>query len=328
MSATPELDAALFHLSLRDAVRAPSSHNSQPWRFHVAGRALDVRADRARALPVVDPDGRELTISCGAAVGHLCVSLRHHGVRPHVDLLPEPADPDLLARVTLGPRIAPSDDDHALFHAVAERHTNRGPFERRAVPLEDIVAVRDAAEAEGAFLLAVQERDRRHALAALIAEGDREQWANPAFRAELAAWMRPNRTDVPDGMPGHAVGIDSNLLSRLGPLMVRRFDRGDGQAAHDSDLAEGAPLLAVLATAHDTPRDWMIAGLALSRLLLRATVHGLAASFLDQPIEVPRLRREVSALLHVDGTPQLVLRFGYGPTVQPVSRRPVEDVLT
>ncbi|MGZ3419624.1 MAG: Acg family FMN-binding oxidoreductase [Polyangiales bacterium] len=327
MTFNHELDTALLRMAVRDAVHAPSSHNSQPWAFSVRDGQLELRADRKRVLPVVDPDGRELVISCGAALGHLCASLRHRGVRPHVELTPDPGDHDLLARVTIAARISPLEEDEELFHAIAARHTNRSAFERREIPLEAIVALRDSAEAEGAWLAAIQEPTRRHQLAALIAEGDRAQWSDPEFRKELAQWLRPNGTVAVDGLPSHEIGIDGRLLSHLVPLVVRRFDRGDGEAAHDAELAEGAPLLAVLGATHDTTRDWMVAGLALSRVLLRATALGISASFLNQAIEVPRLREKVRSLVAITGQPLLILRFGYGRPAVASPRRPLSDVM-
>jgi nitroreductase len=319
------LDATLLRFALGEAVRAPSSHNSQPWKFRVAGCAVEVWADRTRQLPVVDPDGREMIISCGAAVEHLCIALAHHGVRTEVETCIEG---DRLARVRMVEHGEPTDDDHALYGAIANRHTNRGPFARRAVPREVIVQLRDAAEIDGVWLAPMQDHERRHELATLIAEADREQWANPAFRKELAAWVRPNHAREPDGMPGYAIGIESDLLARLGPIVVRTFDRGDGEAARDSELAEGAPLLAVLGSAHDEPKSWLFAGRALSRVLLRATTLGLSASFLNQPIEVPSLRAAVSAIVGIDGAAQLILRLGYGdPPAHVTPRRAVEDVL-
>lgn len=326
-AARAELDATLLRMALRFAVRAPSSHNSQPWLFRVEGPTVELFADRRRALPIVDPHGRELVTSCGAALLHLRVALRKLGWRPDVEILAEPHAPDLLARVRLGERIVPSDDDAALCDAIERRHTNRGAFDARPVPIDVLVALRDEAEAEGAWLAPIQEPERRHLLATLIAEADRAQWHDAAFRRELARWLRPNTDRVVDGMPGHALGM-GDLAAHLGPLVVRTFDRGDGVAAHDRELAEGAPVLAVLGTPHDTPRDWLLAGEALARVLLRATTFGLAASFLNQPIEVEALRGRVRALVGVDGAPQLVLRIGHPKAeVRATPRRAVEDVL-
>jgi nitroreductase len=322
-----ELDATLLRLAVGHAIRAPSSHNTQPWRFHIEGGSVELWADRTRALPHIDPKDRELTISCGAALFCLRIALRHFGYAPVTEILCEPPEPDLLARVTLGDRIVPTREDVELCDAIGRRRTNRSRYEDRPVPLDTVVSLRSAAEIGDAWIAMVQDRPRRHALAELIADADRRQWHDHEFRRELAAWLRSNRHGATDGMPGYALGR-SDLAAAFSPLVVRTFDRGDGEAAHDLELADGAPLLAVFGTARDAPRDWVIVGEALSRTLLAATVQGLAASFLNQPLEVPELRPKVREIVGIDGAAQLIVRMGY-PTkdVRPTPRRAVEDVL-
>jgi len=163
-------------------------------------------------------------------------------------------------------------------------------------------------------------------MADLIEKGDRAQWANKAFRHELAKWVHANHSKRRDGIPGYARGIGS-LMSYAGPLVVRTFDMGDGQAASDYELATGSPALGVLGTEGDTVRDWLAAGQALARVLLRARVEDVWASFLNQPVEVPSLRMNVSHAIGSPGFPQAILRFGFANDIIPTPRRQVEDVI-
>ncbi len=321
------LDATFLRLVLRDAVRAPSSHNTQPWLFHVIDGTVELWADRSRSLPVADPHDRELTMSCGAALHHLRVAMRRAGYAPEVEMLAEPHRPDLLARVSIGRHNEPSKLDVVLANAIEQRHTNRGAFLPREIPPQHLIAVRDAAEAEGANLVIVPQA-KRHQLANLVAEGDRAQWHDSGFRRELAKWLRSNHDEKHrDGMPGYALGM-GDAAAAFAPLVVRTFDRGDGVAAHDAELVEGAQALAVLFTSGDSVHDWLRAGQALSHLLLRATSLELAASFLNQPIEVEELRPAVAALIDQHSVPQLILRLGFPATsVQATPRRTVDDVL-
>lgn len=316
-----------LHFALRIAILAPSSHNSQPWLFQIYDDdAVDVFADRSRALPVVDPYDRELVMSCGAAFEALRIVLDAYGEGYVVIPTPDPLDFDLLVRLQLtGERREPDPEARRLLASVTCRHTNRLAFEDRPVP-EDVVArMRDAVTAEGAVLYPVYEEDR-HQLAEVIAEADRLQRADHSFRRELAAWMHPNRSRAYDGMRGSNLGM-SDVMSTARPLVIRTFDTGSSEAAHDMELAMGSPLLAVLATEGDEPADWMAAGRALMRVLLVATDAGVSASFLDQPVEVSALRPALAAVAGVHGSPQLVLRFGYGPPAPASVRRPLEDVL-
>jgi hypothetical protein len=128
-------------------------------------------------------------------------------------------------------------------------------------------------------------------------------------------------------MPGYAFGFN-DIMSHMGPFVLRTFDFGKGQAAKDRQLAAGSPALAILGTRSDEPMDWLKAGMALSRMLLTAQAENVWSSFLNQPIEVPELRPKVQELVKEEkGFPQILLRMGYGKDVKPTPRRPVDDVL-
>src|SRR5215213_12037174 len=110
---------------LNYAVLAPSGHNTQPWLFSVSDGEVELRADRTRGLPVVDPEDRALVISCGAALFYLRAALRHFGYAGEVETFPDPEDPDLLARISLGREQEATEEDQRLFRAIPKRHSNR-----------------------------------------------------------------------------------------------------------------------------------------------------------------------------------------------------------
>ena len=306
------------------AILAPSSHNSQPWLFRIHGDKLELYADRARACRTVDPDDRELIISCGCALQHLRVALGHFAHLGDIETLPDTHDPDLLARLSLGVKQAKDADEQLLFNAITRRRTNRQPFRVEPLPANLLAELKAAAQTESAWLQPVESEEQRGHFAKLIGEGDRRQWANKRFRLELASWVHANRSQARDGIPGYAQGVD-DLLSYAGPLVVRTFDMGDGQAAKDYELAAGSPALVVLGTGADTPRDWLRAGQALARVLLRARAADVWASFLNQAIELPDLRRRLGVNLGLRGSPQVCLRLGFGPDIKPTPRRDVDD---
>ena len=181
-----------FATLVGDAVRAPSSHNTQPWRFSADGNTVQLYADRARALPVNDPDDRELVISCGAALGNLVVSAAHHGWAAEIHT-PRDDHPDHLATVTLTPVAAGTVPEATLWPAIVARRTHRQPFAERRVPDELVAALTDAAAADGTWTH-VLDASQRPLVADLVAEGDRIQFGDPRWRRELAGWMRPRRT--------------------------------------------------------------------------------------------------------------------------------------
>lgn len=308
------------------ATLAPSTHNTQPWLFRLADNVIYLYADRTRGLAVADPDDRELTMSCGAALYNLSLTIRHFGYRAEVALLPDPGDPDWVARIQVDADGEVKPEENDLFRALPTRRTNRRPYTAQPVPTALCNALQAAAEAEGAWLHLVQGDDRRHAVADLIAEADRIQWSDKRFRRELAAWLHPERDRSQDGVPGYTFGV-AEVVAYVGPFLFRTFDWGQGQAAKDRQLAAGSPLLAVLGTDSDIPMAWMAAGQALQRVLLRARTDGVSASYLNQPIEVAELRPRLRDLLGESGFPQLLLRMGYGPDIQPTPRRPLHDVI-
>lgn len=318
---------ALLSALVPYAILAPSSHNTQPWRFVVRGAVLELRADRTRALPVCDPTHRELEISCGAALGMLRIAARAAGRALDIERVPDARDRDLLARIALGGSVAPTATDCALFEAIPHRHTTRQRYVRQPVPASVVRALVDAATCEGVWFECLDDTGRREAFAELVAEGDAMQGADPAFRRELAAWVHPNRSSHRDGMPGYAFNM-GGVASAVGPWVMRLVDWGDRQAEQDREYALGAPLVALLGTATDDTVDRLRAGEALARVTLTATVHGLKHAYLNQPIEIASLRWRTRALVPTAGLPQLALRFGTGTEVLPTPRRPVGDVLT
>ena len=311
--------------ALNYAVLAPSSHNSQPWRFHLGCEEVDLFADRKRALPVVDPAHRELTMSLRRGPG--AVAHRSDtGHSPRVEILPDVDQPDLLARIQLGERAETEADSILLFQAMTSRSTCRQAFRDQPVPDEVLAELERAVAAEGAWLQIVREPATRLALADLIADADRRQWSDRHFREELARWIRPINSGSRDGLPVATQDL-GNLMSHAGPLVIRTFDLGKGHAAKDREIALYSPVLAVVGTEGDDARAWLAAGQALARVLLEAHTEGVAASFLNQPLEVPELRTKVAEAIGRNDFPQILLRLGYSDPAPVTPRRPLKEVL-
>lgn len=311
---------------VRYAVLAPSSHNTQPWLFRVGDDSVEIFADRRRSLPVVDPDDRELVISCGAAVGVLQAAMRRFGQAGEVELLADPDDPDLLARVSLGTPHTVDAGDQARFDAITRRRSTRTKFENNPLPSDLSEQLRVLALEGGVELSLTVESDEKAAIAALIAEADRIQYANPSFRRELAAWIHSRRADSRDGMSLASFGAP-DILSRLSALLIRGLDLGNQVASTDEQNAASSPAIAVVATEDDTPYDWLTVGMAHVQLLLSIAAAELTSAYLSQPVEISKLRTRFRATAGTSGVPQLLLRFGAGPEIPPSSRRKIDEVL-
>jgi nitroreductase len=311
------------------AARAPSVHNTQPWRFRVAGNALEIHADRTRRLAAVDPAGREMLISCGAAAYGLRLGARWLGYRSLLTLLPDPRQPGLLARLQLGTRAPVTARERDLLAAVPHRHTRRGPFTADPLPPGLLAGLQHDAVAEGAALVLIQGPGAYQRLAELVAAAGRWQRRDRLVRGELARWTRLPGSAARDGVPARAVPARAPRLrwtAAPGQLAPRDFSPGGaGQT-----VSGGAPpaATAILMTSGDTPADWLRAGQALHRLLLHAATRWVFASMNTEPLEAPALRALLSARLSLRGAPQAVLQFGTARTAPATPRRPVAEVLS
>ncbi|PRX45201.1 nitroreductase family protein [Prauserella shujinwangii] len=317
MTGHPAPIPGVVDAALRAAIRAPSPHNTQPWRFRTGPDRIELWLDESRVLGVCDPDAREATLACGAALLNLRLALAAHERAHVVDLVPDHARPALLATVRLGGHRTPSPHELRLASAIGRRHTHRRPFLDRPVPGRVRDALVAAAAEEGARLVLVDSA-QLDALTALLRRADLAQAEDPAFQAELRAWTPGD--DRPDGVPRSAGGpraLDGGLLALR--------DYGGPRSGTEREF-EREPLVAVLTTAGDTRLDRVRAGQAMQRVLLTATADGLNASFLSQPVEVGSARARLRDRLGGRDHPQTVLRLGYGHPGAPTPRRAVASV--
>ena len=316
------------------ATRAPSVHNTQPWRFVAHDDVVELWDDPTRGLPVLDPVGRARLISCGAALALAEVAAAGLGVITRTTLLPDAGAADHLADLQLGAPHPPDDAQQELAAAIGRRHTERGAFDDSAdLPPETVRALASAVETNGCWLRVVESSDDAAAVTVLLARADDVQSRDPAYRDELRQWTG-RAPDSPDGIPASAIPSEAPA-ERGSSYRLRDFDadrEGHGpQWAGEPPPAEH-PLVVVIGTAADDAAAWLAAGQALGRLLLTATTRGLAASPMTQALEVQDTRARLGRDLGLVGHPQVVLRLGLaapGSTaaVGHANRRSVAEVL-
>ena len=313
MQATLDYPAAV-----RAAIRAPSLHNSQPWRFRRREGAIEVRLDRDRLLPACDPTGWAARIAIGAAVFNLRLALAVQGWVAQVALTPSRTEPDLLAVVSADGRRPASPTEQGLWQAIERRHSNRAPFWPDPVPVDARARLVEAARTEGAWLELLLGAGPLALLADVAKTANDVLMRDPAYRAEILAWTRDGTAT--DGVPAEAGGPHPEPQDLLPARPYSRRPRPPGR-----DF-EAHPLIAVLGSVGDTDGDQLVAGQALQRVLLTATADDLAVSMVSQPIEVPGAREQLRLALGRFGPPQMVLRVGYGVPGTATPRRPVEEV--
>jgi nitroreductase len=320
----PQLTKALRRAAVR-ATRAPSVHNTQPWRFVLNADSLEIHADRSRQLHVLDPHARQLTLSCGCALFNARAALSAAGRGVTVVRFPDPANTDLVARITVGASPAADEDPiAALEPAIDLRQTNRRQFSEKPVADDVVAALVDAAAREGAVLLPIVRAEDRVATARLSQLADQVEITDPAYRAELRAWTSadPGRDD---GVPAMAVPhVDAGAGD---DVPIRDFDtHGLGQLPTQTRSSLNQCLL-LLGAHEDDPMAWLRAGEALERVLLEIADRGLAVSPLTQVVEVARTNALLRDELRLAMYPHVLLRVGYAPATPQTRRRRLVDVL-
>ncbi|HEX7745206.1 MAG TPA: nitroreductase [Micromonosporaceae bacterium] len=315
--------ATVFEEAARQALHAPSILNSQPWRWRVGPDRLELFADRGRQLAVIDPVGRLLVISCGAALHHARVALAAAGYQAEVSRLPDPAESDLLAVLRIAGRCQPDEAAVRFRDAIPRRRTDRRAYGDSPVPDAAVQRLREIVATHGAYLHVVRP-DQMPMLAVATGEAGAAERADPAYRDELARWTnRPDAAD--DGVP---VGTAVRQEPRRVP--IRDYAPGGQPGLEVGDGTDRGATYVVLFGRSDGPADWLRAGEALSALLLTAVDEGLSAAPLSDPVEVNWPRRLTRGLLSEPGEPFLVVRVGVGPDpadLPPAPRRDPREVI-
>lgn len=319
-------DLPTIQAALEVACRAPSVHNTQPWRWVIGDRSVHLFADRSRTLPVIDRTGRELTISCGAALHHARVAFRASGWRPDVRRLPNPADADHLAAIELAPLPRIDQRMIGLTSASVDRRADRRPFLPDGIPAHLLNQLLGAAATEHAAVIALRDPAQRRETLTALAHADSVQRQNPMYEAELAEWSGV-RLGSRHGVP---VRNAPSVAQGGRGLVGRNF--GPGELEMPPPLDDGATLF-LISTEVDDAASWLHTGEALSALLLNATKNGLASCPLSQVAEVRTARDLVRHLvLSGRGEPQLVVRVGWPATAAypgpATPRRPLDEVLS
>lgn len=305
------------------ATLAASSHNTQPWRFRCERRRMVIRPDLARRCPVVDPDDHHLFVSLGCALENLLQAARAAGFQGHMDFDAASSE----TRVEL--EVAPVERS-ALFEAIPRRQCTRSEYDGRALTTGELQLLEQAGRGEGVSVHLLSDRRARDKVAEHVAEGNRLQFANPAWKSELREWLRYSAAEAiarGDGLYGPVMGSPS-APRWLGSLATRFALSAGAQNRRDVEGIRRSGAIAVFVSEADDPRHWLEAGRCYQRLALQATVLGIAHAFINQPVEVAALRGRFTEAFGVGGARvDLVLRLGRGPTMPASLRRPVESVI-
>lgn len=294
----------IAHYLVDAAVWAPSVYDTRPWWFGTRGSTVTVHADAERRLAVADPGGRQMFVSCGAALYTLRLAVRNLGRIPEVQLRTDRRRPGLIADVGVGAEQPATGAERQMYGQVRRRHTHSGGFRPGGLPIGLLQTLRTHAYHEQVSLRIVADPRARIALAALTEAAEQVQRRNPAYAAEVARWTSAE----PAGVPPEDLGPRESALDT--EFAGCDFARGQGWGGGAAEHRDATGVVAMLLTDADERADWLCAGQALQRILLCAGEYDVSAAFHSQALEVPELREFIRNRFCDGAYPQMIMRLG------------------
>jgi nitroreductase len=322
------LDRDAVEAALAVAVRAPSIHNTQPWRWQLDGAELALLADRSRQLAVADPDGHSLLVSCGAALQLTELGLRAAGWQVQTTVLPDAGSPDTLAVFRATGRAEPDEQSWRAVEAATLRRSDRRPFAARDVAADTMEELQAVASDGSSRVDFPMRDDQRVDLAVAVSWADRIERDDQAYLDEMNRWIHdPDVHALVDGVPVDVIPHVPAEHPRRADVPLRDFEVGlSGRQMIERDVDE-KPLIAVVLTDFDSPIDHLRAGRAMMQLMIEAQLRGLSTCPLSQAVDFAEFRSRVQRVMGWVGYPQMMLRVGYpsSPTSE-LAQTPRRDV--
>ena len=287
---------------LQYAVLAPSTKNTQPWRFSIGENTVGVFADLTRWQPVADRGRRELYISLGCALENLLVAAEQFGFHHEVSYFPQPTNEELAATVTFHPGGAtPSGFRSSIaLGSLTARRTQHGAYRDEPVPEEVRGRLLDCCGTPGLRVDLTDDTAIRNRVVELNLHADEMEFADPEFRKELGYWVRQGVFGTP------------RLLSRLSGFLLARMNVGRAVGRRNAALLSSAPMIGLISARTDDRISQVRTGQMLERVWLHATRMGIGLQPMSQALEVPSLRVELAGVVPEKGwIPEQVFRIGY-----------------
>ncbi len=280
----------LKHLCLT-AHLAPSSHNTQPWRFeiHPDQNEIIVKIDNKYILPASDISGRQTIISVGCALSNLKITANYFGYKTETELLnidkqsfkPTETDQKLISVVKI--KITPDfsqENLREIYHAIFKRKVTRAEYLENAELPTELLAEINTLGNEKIKIHLVSDRLRRLTIGEFQGQADNFVINSKKFSHELGLWLLPNNTDSAIGMPGRDFGLSDDEAERLHRGLIGEIPLNPADGLKFSTGGkigiEKSPTICFLTATDDTIENWLEAGEIVEKIFLKLAVQGIS----------------------------------------------------
>lgn len=309
------------------ATKAPSGHNTQPWKFLINDDAIRLYPDKTRRLACVDADDHELYISIGCALENLLIAAQHYGFETEIEYHLENQEEYIEIKLKQDETL----NDHPLFQLIMKRQSNRSLYNGKPIPNEHIEKLQVAAEQEGVGLELFTGEEDISPFLPWIEQATIRQYSNPKFIKELIQWMRFTPTEnnkYRDGLSIKLLGL-AYLPRWLGSFLLSYFSPPKKIAKTFLQAVRSSPTLLLFFSKQNTKLDWINVGRSFERVFLTAASLGIDLCLINMPCEVAEISEEMRIeLLLGNARPMLLARIGYAQKAVGYSlRRSIEEVI-
>lgn len=317
-----------FTFLVECAIKAPSGHNTQPWKFENIENGIIIHPDFKRALPVVDADNYELYVSLGCALENMLIAGKQKGYSYKVSY-PEQSGSSILIDLTKDEtgNIAPD----LLFNEISKRQVTKTKYNDKPLSDDVLKQVGSCFNFEGISMLIFESKKKFEKIIPLIIEANNLQFNNRDFLNELVHWIRFSKNEAEkkkDGIWSATMGMPG-LGRFFGSLVMKNFVKSKSEEKRLIDLLEHTSGLAIFISDTNNAEAWVKTGQAFQRFGLTTTHLGVSHAHLNMPCEEVTVRQKFAKALGVEGChPLLLIRYGYADKKMPYSyRRNFKDVV-
>lgn len=298
-----------------DTIAAPSGHNTQPWKFKVTDKAIEIHPDYSKSLPIADKNNRELFISLGAALANLEISAAYHNYGSTIDF----NNDNEFIHVELNEN-KQDTNQLDLYQSIKTRHSNRRIYDGKKIDPAILDTLSTIVSNEVGIRI-IESPNEIQRLIELTGEANLKMLENDEYFAELKSWIRFNDSDIEENLDGLAYNatLNPSAPTWLGKIFMNIFANAKKQSAKDAELIKSSSTIICLYSKNDDRKSWIETGRQFERIALFLDSKNIRNAHVNQCCQVEDIRKKFSSSMLINAYPQLILRLGYA---EPTAKSP------